>query len=165
MAINLEVGDVFLTRNDGNDTINSSPGYWNHSALYIGNDIMMEAQFTYGVIKVLYKNFLERYPIIAQLRHTNPEIAKKAAEIAKKYVGNSYWKISSIFGNLRNEKRGDNCVGLVRRCYFEASGQDYLYRWPDHIYKDVIHFKCITKKFDEKWICPKEPFNGIIVGP
>lgn len=163
MDVDLKIGDVFLCRNDGKDeSQNQSPGYFNHAAIYIGEGLIEEAQFSYGVIRVKAKNFFDRYPIIVQVRHRDEKIGEKAGEIAKKYLGNSYWKISSIFLNLRNNKRGDNCIGLVRRCYFDASGQDYLYKIPDHVYKDTGHFKIMSKKYNEKWTVPINPFDGIV---
>ena len=43
--MNLEIGDILLTRNEGGDEIeNPTPGYYNHTAIYIGGGKIIEAQ-------------------------------------------------------------------------------------------------------------------------
>ena len=50
---NRKPGDVYITRNleehEGGPG-NATPGHWNHTAIYIGNGVIIEAQDALGVV-------------------------------------------------------------------------------------------------------------------
>lgn len=156
-----ELGDVFLTRNLLEED-NTSPGYWNHSAIYVGSNTVVEAQSDPSVIPQLrtrnnapllsmptreklgvledgqviasdLDEFTTRYPEILVLRLDSEYIAVKMAEEAKKLIGTRYRKIASVFKRLRRDFRGHNCVSVVRSAYQKATGENEIWRIPDHI--------------------------------
>ena len=134
-------GDIFITRNAGSDEIdNRSPGFFNHLAIYVGCDKIVEGQDSphNSIIESNISEFLIRYPIIRVFRHPYEKVREKAAEQARKKVGVPYRRVASIFRFLRRTSKGENCVSLVRKCYKEASG--YYAKWfkPDDAY---YHFK------------------------
>lgn len=156
-------GDVFLTRNIGLDESNNpSPGLFNHSAIYVGNGVVVEAQDGYGIVKFKVENFFARYPIIVLLRHRRTHIAQPAAEFALTLVGKPYRKMSSIFRFQRNPADGMNCVSVVRLSYQHASKEDWLYAFPDNIFWDTTHFIEIDRKWDRHWVAPANPYDGLI---
>jgi uncharacterized protein YycO len=158
-----KVGDIFLTRNMGDDgESNSSPGYWNHAAIYVGNNEVVEAQLLFGVIKVKLENFQNRYPAYVVLRHKIMD-GKKAADFAKNILlGKPYRKFASIFVVPRHSDAGENCVSVVRKCIWAGTGKDPGYQIPDKLYYST-EFETIEKKFDEKWQMPPiEDYWGII---
>ncbi len=149
-----KLGDIFLTRNMGDDGENNpSPGYFNHTAIYIGDNQVVEAQLLFGVVKVDLKRFQERYPAYVVLRHQTMDGAK-AVEFAKNtLLGKPYRKIASIFNIPRHSELGENCVSVVRKCIWAATGEDPGYRIPDELYYNKS-FKIIETKFDDKWVMP-----------
>ena len=65
----IKPGDLFLTRNVGTtEEQNESPGYFNHAAIYVGDNIVVEAQLGKGVLKINLAEFQNRYPIYVILR-------------------------------------------------------------------------------------------------
>jgi len=142
---NFQPGDTFLTRNEGEEN-NESPGYWNHCAIYIGDEKIVEAQVE-PYNKVMYSHlgeFIQRYPNIKVLRHPNPDTALLAASNACKSVGRPYWRGGSIFRNLRSVFRGENCVSVIRRAWFLALRFDPRWHRPDHVL--TFGFKIVAEK-------------------
>ena len=147
--MNLEIGDILLTRNEGGDEVeNPTPGYYNHAAIYIGNDEIIEAQAHVkngkwssnkrdpgAVILADLNEFMKRYPIIKVLR--NPKLNKDKLNEAKKLVGTPYRLIASIFVFPRKTTRGVNCVSLVRHIIQKATKRDPRWRFPDDILRDA----------------------------
>ena len=140
-------GDILITRNKPGN--NDSPGYWNHTSLYVGQEIIVEAQGEpYNCVKETNLNtFINFYPEILVLRTDSEYIANKASIFARAMVGTEYWRLSSIFRHLRRNSRGTNCVGLVRRAYKDALEYDPLWHIPDDIANDGI-FKTVSRKPD-----------------
>lgn len=159
--MSFELGDVFLTRNL-NEEDNTSPGYWNHTAIYIGGNIIVEAQSDPSVIPELRRRnqrppcqpltteqsgafdegqvirsdlfeFTTRYPEILVLRLDSENIAVKMAKEAQQLIGTRYRKIASVFKFLRKDRRGHNCVSVVRSSYEKATGENEVWRTPDDI--------------------------------
>jgi len=154
-------GDIFLTRSIGvNEADNPSPGHFNHTAIYYGDDKIIESQQGYGVVYSHLYKFQNRYPVYAVLRYNNAEMAKQAASVASVMVGTSYRKIASIFRFLRNSRRGENCVSLVRKCYMAVLDSDPGWKFPDHIWSDN-RFRTIEIKEYDDWMAPP-PMDGII---
>lgn len=148
--MNLEIGDILLTRNEGGDEVeNPTPGYYNHAAIYIGDGKIIEAKAHVrdgkwssnkedpgAVILADEEEFFKRYPIIRILR--NPKLdASLINNYAKNLVGMPYRSLASIFIIPRKAKKGVNCVSLVRKIVEKASGIDPRWRFPDDILKDV----------------------------
>ena len=127
-------GDFILTRNLKEED-NTSPGYWNHCAIYIGDNHIVEAQAgPNAVIMSDLTEFFNRYPQIIVLRVTDEDsMAAKMVEEGKALVGTPYRKIASIFNSLRNSRRGENCVTVVRKCYLTAFTIDPGWRRPDDV--------------------------------
>ena len=131
LTVDLQPGDILLTRNAGGERENRSPGWFNHAAMYVGDGIVVEAQMGQGVIKSEVGEFLERYPIIRVRRLVKG--AEQAAEEAKQMVGLSYRRLSSMFLRQRRDERGVNCVSVVRRAVKRATGSDPGWRRPDDL--------------------------------
>ena len=142
--MNLQPGDILLTRNAGGEAENPSPGWFNHAAMYVGDGRIVEAQAHVEngkwsdnpdapgeVIEADEAEFIERYPIIRVRRLLNG--AKEAAEEADDMVGLSYKRISSFLRRQRPDSRGVNCVSVVRRAVTRATGSDPGWRRPDDI--------------------------------
>jgi hypothetical protein len=145
----LKAGDFLLTRNEGGQSSNPSPGVINHVAVYIGDGKIVEAQAhvkdnTWSDDKTLdgavivsdVSEFFQRYPTIIVLRSQNgEEIAKEAA----KKAGEKYCRFASIFTWLV----GESCVSVARRSYHKAIGEDPNWLFPD----DMI----LDKRLKEVW--------------
>lgn len=132
----LQPGDILLTRNPREED-NSSPGYINHAAIYIGNDKVVESQEGSGVIISPLDEFTSRYNYIIVVRYRgayNSSAAKIAEVAASKQV--PYWKLASVFVFMRSWERGENCVSLARRCFMQTYKIDRKWRVPDDIYYD-----------------------------
>lgn len=127
-------GDFFLTRNLKEED-NSSPGYWNHCAIYIGNNQVVEAQAAPDAVIVSdLTEFCNRYPQFLVLRITNEDnMAAKMVVEAKKLIGTEYRKMASWFNRLRKSSKGENCVSVVRKCYTAAFVVDPGWRIPDDV--------------------------------
>jgi len=140
----IKPGDLFLTRNVGTtEEQNESPGYFNHAAIYVGDNIVVEAQLGKGVLKINLEEFQNRYPIYVILRpDESEEIRFRAALEAKKLVGTNYRRLASIFFRIR---RGENCVSVVRKAYKIAFEKDPKWKIPDHIWAD-LRFAEIARK-------------------
>ena len=127
----LQPGDIFLTRKDKS---NFTPGYWNHTAIYVGGNDIVEAQaIPHKVIISNLQDFWNKYPEIKIVRYPNKEKAEKAAEYARKMIGQKYWLEASIFRYLKPSSRGENCVSVVRRSYLYSTGINYIWKKPDNI--------------------------------
>ena len=153
--MNIQPGDILLTRNAGDERSNQTPGYFNHAAVYAGDQIVIEAQmyvkdgkcsddpqFPGAIIKSDFKEFWDRYPIIRVLRLPIGSLHVLEAELM---VGLPYRRISSFFRRQRPDRRGMNCVSVVRRAVMRVTGEDPGWRIPDDInnFKDI---KIVTEK-------------------
>jgi len=142
LAPELLPGDIFLTRNAENSD-NSTPGYWNHTAIYAGDNEVVEAQT--GPAKVILTNLVDfwaRYPIIKVVRMNDNTVAQRAATHARTLIDSRYWLGASRFKLLRSSVRGENCVSVVRRSYLYAAGINYRWKKPD----DITNFPTIFIK-------------------
>jgi len=141
-ACELMPGDVFLTRNLKEED-NMTPGWYNHSAIYVGNEQVVEAQYGQGVIVTPLKTFWERYPYVVVLRCKTLDEEKRAIliQVAKGLVGRPY----NIFGSWGfwsfdfRAGRGDNCVAVIRRCFSYAFEYDPGWVFPDGIARDTFN--------------------------
>jgi len=140
-------GDVFLTRN-ANEEENTSPGFWNHCAIYVGDGQIVEAQQDPGeVVDSKLNEFMDRYPEIRVLRvRVAPErYGVAAASRATQLVGTKYRLTASISKALRVVGRGDNCVSTVRRCYQYSWDNDPRWRIPDGV-NEYPAFRLVWEK-------------------
>ena len=125
-------GDIFVTRN-ATEAENSSPGYWNHVAVYVGNGLVVEAQGEPG--KVIYSDlaeFVNRYPEIRLLRLRMGD-RQAIADEAIRQVGTPYRALASIPVFMRRPERGNNCVSVFRRGLRSSTGVDPRFRVPDGV--------------------------------
>jgi uncharacterized protein YycO len=160
--LDLEPGDIFITRNAGDDekTDNPTPGWYNHAAVYAGEWTVIEAQRHVengrwtsdktkpgAVITAVLHEFWHRYPII-RVRRLNalPEVRQKVADHAVSLIGTPYWGLASIFRWLRRDDRGYNCVAVARASVKEATGRDPRWKRPDHINVDGVTWKVFDKE-------------------
>ncbi len=135
-------GDIFLTRH-AREEDNTSPGFWNHAAIYVGNspfdNAVVEAQAKPN--KVIYTPldvFLNRYPHILILRITDvTSYPVYVAQEARKLIGSKYRKLASVFRFIRRDFRGHNCVSVVRTAFKRAYHYDPGWKLPDSIMEDV----------------------------
>lgn len=137
MVLEFQVGDIFVTRNAGDETENPSPGYWNHIAVAVVNGVV-EAQLDPG--QVIFSDsveFVSRYPEIRVYRPKNMT-KSKALDMSKEAVmllGTPY----SRFGSLKFLfwVKGVNCVKVARKAYELTFGVDPGWELPDDITEDV----------------------------
>lgn len=158
-------GEVYVTRNLDNSTYgNPSPGYWNHVAIYVGNDLIVEGQDDpiNAVVRSQLESFRNRYPQFIRLRPKNLTIGVKAARFALSLVGTKYRKIASIFYILRKARRGENCVSVVRKSYANASGKDGNEGVPDSFLDSPLFTRVEEKKLSKDFVEPKNWFEGIL---
>lgn len=126
------LGTVYLSRNL-DERSNTTPGAWNHLAIFAGNGKVVEAQDGQGVIETPLEEYLARPYVVARIYPRDPSIGAKAAEIAKTYVGRPYHWSSSITPNI-TPTYGKNCVSPVTEAYARAAGRQVRRtRRPDHI--------------------------------
>ena len=161
--------DVVLTRNL-HESDNSSPGYWNHASLYVGDYEIVEAQIKPNkVILSDLAEFWNRYPKIIVLRAnfdrtdwrledeygiTDPDMEERydyslrlnVTIVARKIVGSPYRKIASLFRFLRHSERGENCVSVIRRSFTKTLGYDPGWKIPDDIFDDDLFNKVGEKE-------------------
>jgi len=144
----LQLGDLLVTRNEHEED-NSSPGYWNHVAIYVGGVWIVEAQIEPdAVITSKWKEFYARYPRIRLLRLKGVAEARRMSisENARKLVGSKYWRLASLTRFFRRRRsRGENCVSTVRRAYKKGLGWDFGWRIPDDVANDS-HFFLVAEK-------------------
>ena len=149
----LRLGDVVVARNVDRNT---TPGWWNHGSIYVGDGIVEARSSKDGVVKSSVREFFDRYPLILALRFKTITVAQQAllAEAGNKLVGKPYWFLSSILAWLwplvgRRKKAaiaGENCVSTPRRAYSKVLGIDFAWHWPDHIVEDTRFEKVAEKK-------------------
>lgn len=134
--MNLRNGDIFVSR-WFEDEPNTSPGYWNHTAIYCNGNVV-ESLIGMGVVQWTYEQWLPRMQRFIVMRQNNPDIGNKAAEFAPTLVGIPYRQISSLFRYLPwwRTKKGLNCIAVVRLAYKEAFGKDPGWIIPDHVIDD-----------------------------
>ena len=126
-------GDILLTRNAGGEARNTSPGYYNHSAIIGPLNWVIEAQGDPGfTVCVPIWYFFERYPEILVLRHKDSYIAKKTGNDARLFVGKGYSSYMSV-RPLFLWKSTDNCVSLIKRIYNYSTGTTPNWIVPDHL--------------------------------
>ena len=157
-------GDVFLTRNkEGGGWGNETPGHWNHAAIYIGDDAIIEAQAgaINAVVMFTVESFRERYPEYTILRPIDPDMGMQAAEEAHSMLGSKYRKMASIFYHLRDTEEGENCLSVVRKAYRKPMGFDPIWRIPDHIKVDGMFYELYYLKNSE-WTTPGKWLDGKI---
>ena len=132
VLLGVNPGDLMLTRNAQD---NQAPGWWNHSAIYIGDGQVIEAQMGQGVIVTPLKTFLDRYPYILVLRPRGACHCRLAAMLhyARRSIGKPYDVYASTRFWLFDLRCGDNCVSLVRDCYQRAYGYDPCWKIPDDL--------------------------------
>jgi len=140
-------GDLILTRNQ-TARENVTPGYWNHVAIVGTSGMILEAQrMSDGVIETFPDVFQSRYPEWCVLRAVDKNQAFLAAQNAERRVGMSdYRYFSSVLPYLDEKGKNDNCVSLVRRAYLVATGIDYRWRRPDHLFywQNRGHFRKLS---------------------
>jgi|15BtaG_2_1085339.scaffolds.fasta_scaffold00003_106 uncharacterized protein YycO len=131
----MESGDILLSRwiDDSN---NSTPGYWNHTALYVGNGQLIESVFGKGVIISEFEEWKHNVGRYCVLRPENSHKINKNKTIsfAKSKIGVKYSMFSSISRIWR--MFGVNCVSLVRQSY-NRGGLKVKWKYPDCIHDDT----------------------------
>jgi len=136
----LQQGDIFLTRNAGDDKeANPTPGYWNHCAVYAGGTQVVEAQAGPGKVIVSdLDEFLARYPEIRVMRlvSQNPGSGVAMASAASRLVGWPYSAFVSRFRLTRADRRGANCVTVARHAVMDVIGKDPRWKLPDDVAED-----------------------------
>jgi uncharacterized protein YycO len=136
----LQQGDIFLTRNAGDDKeANPTPGYWNHCAVYAGGTQVVEAQAGPGKVIVSdLDEFLARYPEIRVMRlvSQNPGSGVAMASAASRLVGWPYSAFVSRFRLNRADRRGANCVTVARHAVMDVIGEDPRWKLPDDVAED-----------------------------
>ena len=118
-AVDLVPGTVLVSRNIKEED-NTSPGYWNHLAIYVGNGQLVESQADSGVILTSWQTYWSRpYSEIAYRLPISSKVGLDASERAKKLVGLPYATYSSFVGGLGETRQalGLNCVSVTEISY------------------------------------------------
>lgn len=128
------MGTVFISRNT-NEADNTSPGYWNHCAIYVGGEIIVEAQEGQGVIQTPTTAYMARAYTWFTLIPVDLNIGKIAAEKANTLIGLPYRKLSSVWRRVHNISRGMNCVDAAFRIPYEYALRTSFSKihWPDDV--------------------------------
>ena len=142
----IEAGDILLTRH-ADESKNTSPGHWNHAAIYVGDNTVVEAQERPdAVLTVDWPVFYYRYAEVLILRPKFPDFIRyNMAVAARRIVGSTYRKLASLFVFLRRSHRGENCVSVVRKAFKQATGYDPKWRKPDDVRYDD-HLELVHQK-------------------
>lgn len=114
-------GTVLVSRNK-DESQNTTPGFQNHLALYLGAGVIVESQEHSGVIQVPFDDYKNRPYDWFPLFPINEDVGRRAAEKARTLVGIPYRKLSSLFPEEKIEERGLNCVSVIRVSYVYALG-------------------------------------------
>ena len=122
-------------------------GYWDHVALYVGGDYVVEATYNSGVCLTSVEEFFERdYPAqisAMRLREMSgrQEVIERAIDYALAQVGKPFDQITAIplLLTLKTGERKFHCAELVWRAYMisgiDLDSNDGLLLYPD----DVFH--------------------------
>ena len=127
----LRTGDVLLTRLASWNVV---PGFYNHSAMYDGQNVI-EAQIGGNAVKkTTLGTFYNTYPTIVVLRHVSVKTAPVTTmgQYATSLVGQKYVSISGWFPLVYS------CVSLIRVCYMRGFAVDPGFKIPDHIYNSSL---------------------------
>lgn len=138
----MQIGTVLISRNL-DEIENTSPGYWNHCAIYVGGPIIIESQMNEGVIKTYLDTYMARAYTWFALTPIDSAVGLLAAEKANTLLGLPYRKLSSLWRRVRNEERGMNCVDAGFRVPYEfALKKSFAFvHWPD----DVVNTSGVFK--------------------
>lgn len=114
------IGTVLVSRNI-DERENTSPGsYWNHTAVYVGNDFIVEAQPGRGVIYTTWNEYQARpYSRVIIFRPWSEYAGQLAAHRAQLMVGQRYAPYASAwpFNGPIRQRLGSNCVSCVEIAY------------------------------------------------
>jgi uncharacterized protein YycO len=89
----IQLGDVLLTRTNGELTTLAIPGFWKHGAVYIGNSQIVEAVTPKVRISYLPDLIMKTdYFAVLRVKNITPERQLKIVEKAKTYEGRKYDK-------------------------------------------------------------------------
>ena len=91
MVACMQPGDVILTRTNGEGSTAAIPGYWKHSALYIGNGSIIDATDRGVRERPLWAMIMktDRYSIL-RLKDITPDEANILVNEAKTHIGKAY---------------------------------------------------------------------------
>lgn len=128
-------GTIILTNNIDPER-NGGYGRFNHAAISIGSDKIVESLSETGVVTNNLENLIfhpETNEFIF-LVPKNLSLGSAAALAAYELNGVKYRFLSSITRfTQRNIKKGLSCISTVRHAYKKAFGYDPLWRVPDDI--------------------------------
>jgi hypothetical protein len=127
------LGTVYVTRNL-DERLNSSAGYWNHTAIYVGDGAVVEAQVGIGVLRAPLSEFLARPYQVLLFLPRDPAVGQRAAAYAATLVGQPYGpyqslgpqRVRSWLSWLLWRPQPQNCVSVCRRAYEAATGYALL---------------------------------------
>lgn len=129
----LPPGSVLVSRCN-NEALNTSPGYWNHLCIALGNDQLVESQEDEGVILTSFDDYQQRDYTWGPLYPQDQMAGIRAASQAKDLIGLPYRRVVGIFHFPFQAQRGMNCVLVVRASYRFAYNRDFPeLRIPDNI--------------------------------
>lgn len=147
----LRVGDIILTRTDGELTTLTIPGYWKHAIVYIGQDKVVE-----GVAPFVRENWLANvvmktdYISVMRMKDSSDQECYTLVEYALSCVGKKY-----DFGLKIWDEEEEYCSEIVYHGVNKAKRCEWVelrYRMgfpsltPDDIYKARRKFDFIYEK-------------------
>ena len=131
----LQPGDLILTTH-ANAELNTTPGRWNHTIIYVGGGECLEATRQYSsTVMTMLKDVLDRdLGELCIMRITSDEVTQnRIVKEAWKRNGLPYRMLHSF---TRMRRRGANCVSLANMAANKAMGVRYDWNLPDDIYAD-----------------------------
>ena len=125
----------------------SHPGYWDHLALYVGEQPyagVIEATYNLGVCYTPLPVFLERdQPVDITIRrlkdiHGREEIIRKVIDYAMAQEGKPFDFTATATVPLKVNEENQHCAEVIWRAYMAAGidldSNDSLFLYPDDIY-------------------------------
>lgn len=116
-------GTVLMSRN-ADENENTSPGFWNHLAIIVSDDDIVEAQAGIvehgqgrGVIITKVSDFMSRdYGQVIAYEPRNPQMGVGAAKRARALVGRPHAPGASVLRRpgRKRPNAGQNCVSVVK---------------------------------------------------
>ena len=131
----LPPGTILLSKN-ADEALNESPGTTNHVCVVANDGSIIESQAGIGVQRISLATYRARkYSPPSAMIPCALEVGKRAAAKAESLVGLPFRKISSIFRRQgeRRQKKGLNCVSVVKWSYWDEDRRVRRIKIPDHV--------------------------------
>lgn len=136
LGAELPLGSIVVSRST-DESLNTTPGYWNHLAIYVGDGQLVESVAGAGVVQTPWDRFQQYDARIVVLEPCNAMAGMQAAARAKQLIGLPYATWSSLRRSHPASRRirGVNCVSVI-----EIAWQWPCINRPDRVFGCPSHF-------------------------